>query len=212
MPFTVEAPKGSDLYFWSSPVGVQVIDRGNILEVISAPKGELRFGLKAIQIDWDAKKLVQKLGTVTVILGEGPAPPVPPIPPGPDPEPTPVDQFEKSLFETWRLNGGTSPTKAPRIKLMASIYLEASKLAQSDGIKTAYQLYQQGVLAAIEKEFKPKADSAAEFLPIRNAVGIELNSKLPTKVTEPLTPETRKQCEEQLARVARALAKLEVVK
>jgi hypothetical protein len=92
-PFTVDAPPGAALYFWTYPAGVQAVDKGERLEVVNAPKGMLTINLKAISVDFEKKTFITKFGTTTVAVGDV----VPPVPPKPDPpkpdppKPDPVD-------------------------------------------------------------------------------------------------------------------------
>ncbi len=96
-PFTIDAPPGSALYFWTYPAGVQALDRGDKLEVLSAPKGLMTVSLKIISVDFDKKSFLTKFGQTVVAIGDvtppdppkpdppKPDPPVPPIPPAPFP-------------------------------------------------------------------------------------------------------------------------------
>ena len=92
-PFTIAAPPGAGLYFWTIPPGVNAADRGDKLLVEAAPKGSLTISVKSINanLDKDGKFLgfLTKFGAVTFDVG-GVVPPVPPPdPPKPDPIPTP---------------------------------------------------------------------------------------------------------------------------
>ncbi len=93
-PFTVQAPVGGGLYFWSYPKEVAASDQGDSLEVSFAPKGSLTVSVKCITPDWNAKKFTTTFGKVTLLVGEVPPgptpPPVPPVPPDPvPPDPKP---------------------------------------------------------------------------------------------------------------------------
>lgn len=83
-PFTVSAPSGAALYFWSVPAAATWTDRNDSIEVLSAPRGEFTVNVKAVFVDWDKKKIVTQFGAVTVSVGDGPGPkppdPVPPVP------------------------------------------------------------------------------------------------------------------------------------
>ena len=91
-PFTIAAPPGAGLYFWTTPAGVNAADRGDKLLVEAAPKGSLTISVKSINanLDKDGKFLgfLTKFGAVTFDVG-GVVPPVPPTPP-PDPTPIPT--------------------------------------------------------------------------------------------------------------------------
>jgi hypothetical protein len=101
LPFSVQAPAGAGLYFWSYPAGIVATDKGDRLEVTAAAKGETTVGVKMITADLDKdgkfRGFLTKFGSVTFTVGDvpNPKPPEPkPDPPKPDPV---VDQFTKEL-------------------------------------------------------------------------------------------------------------------
>lgn len=87
-PVTVNAPTGAGLYFWSFPVGVVAADKGDVLEIATAPKGPITISVKAISADLDKdgkfKGFVTKFHSLTFTVGDIPAP-------GPGPGPAPPD-------------------------------------------------------------------------------------------------------------------------
>ena len=87
-PIEVGAPKNSGLYFWTYPSGVTAIDKGDTLEITSAPKGALTVSVKAISanLDKDGKFIgfLTTFGSKTFTVGDVPQPG-----PGPDPKPNP---------------------------------------------------------------------------------------------------------------------------
>lgn len=91
-PFTVTAPTGAGLYFWTYPAGVQAADKGDVLEVVNAPKGSITISVKSIsaKLDKDGKFIGfdTKFGSVSFAIGDVPTPPGPD--PKPDPKPDPV--------------------------------------------------------------------------------------------------------------------------
>lgn len=98
-PFTVTAPTGAGLYFWTYPAGVQAADKGDVLEVVNAPKGAITISVKSIsaKLDKDGKFIGfdTKFGSVSFAIGDVPLPPDPkppePKPPTPDPvKPAPI--------------------------------------------------------------------------------------------------------------------------
>ena len=94
-PFTVSAPAGAGLYFWTFPVGVVAIDKGDSLDIQSAGKGPLIISVKSITADVDKdgrfKGFLTKFGSVAFTIGDVPAPRPDPKPdPKPDPTPTPA--------------------------------------------------------------------------------------------------------------------------
>lgn len=88
LPFTISAPGGEAFYFWSYPAGVTAVDKGQVLEIVTAPKGELVVSVKALTVDWTAKKFLNDFGSIKVIIG-GVIPPTPPTPDPPKPDPNP---------------------------------------------------------------------------------------------------------------------------
>lgn len=91
LPFTVTAPPGAALYFWQYPANVQVLDKGDKLDVLGAPKGTLVIGVKTVVIDFDKKMFFTKFGSVTVQVGIAPVVVVDPKDPVVDPNnPAPI--------------------------------------------------------------------------------------------------------------------------
>lgn len=92
-PFTVTAPTGAGLYFWTYPAGVQAADKGDVLEVVNAPKGAITISVKSIsaKLDKDGKFIGfdTKFGSVSFAIGDVPTPPDPKPPNPPDPKPDP---------------------------------------------------------------------------------------------------------------------------
>jgi hypothetical protein len=93
-PFTVTAPTGAGLYFWTYPAGVQAADKGDVLEVTNGPKGAITISVKSIsaKLDKDGKFVGfdTKFGSVSFAIGDVPVPPDPKPPVPPDPKPDPV--------------------------------------------------------------------------------------------------------------------------
>jgi hypothetical protein len=95
-PFVVYAPAGAFDYRWTFPASVTAIDKGDKLEVTSAPRGDVTFSVIVKNVLWEEKRFTTDFGQITFSVGDvGPTPPVPPgptppgpIPPGPTP-PTP---------------------------------------------------------------------------------------------------------------------------
>jgi hypothetical protein len=92
-PFSVHAPAGKGLYFWTAP-GMAFEDRNDSISITSAPKGPATISVKAVgvRLDKDGRFLdfETKTYSVAVNIGDVPAPtPVPPPVPTPDPVPPP---------------------------------------------------------------------------------------------------------------------------
>jgi hypothetical protein len=87
-PFTLTAPEGHDLYFWTVPDGVTAKEVLNVLNVTKiAKKGNYTFKVlcytKTIDFDKKTSKVVKENLEATVAVGE--------IAPGPTPKPDPDD-------------------------------------------------------------------------------------------------------------------------
>lgn len=86
-PFTITAPDGAGLYFWTFPPGIQAADKGNVLEVLAGAKGPVTVSSKSIYPDLDKdgkfKGFVTKFASVSFSIGDSPGP----VPPGPTPAP-----------------------------------------------------------------------------------------------------------------------------
>lgn len=100
LPFDVLAPKDADGYWWTLPPGVVANDKGDTLEITSAPNGELVVKVKVQTITFDIdfekkttkKKTVFTFGSRTLNIGTITPPlppPIPPTPPTPPPVPPP---------------------------------------------------------------------------------------------------------------------------
>lgn len=105
-PFTVTAPAGAGLYFWTYPAGVQASDKGDVLEVTNAPKGAMTISVKSIsaKLDKDGKFIGfdTRFGSTSFAIGDVPIPPdpKPPIPPDPNkPAPIPLAGFRVLIIE-----------------------------------------------------------------------------------------------------------------
>ena len=96
-PFSLNVPKGEALYFWSFPPTVKAVDRGDSLEITSAPKGDLTISVKGVSAKLDNEGrfigFITKTGSLFFSVGEvkpGPGPEPDPDPdPKPDPDPPP---------------------------------------------------------------------------------------------------------------------------
>jgi hypothetical protein len=103
LPFTVTAPAGAGLYFWTYPPAVTAQDRGDSLVVTAAPRGELQVGVKMISADVDKdgkfKGFLTRFGQVTFVVGEVPGPGPPDPGPKPDPKPLPVAGLRVLIVE-----------------------------------------------------------------------------------------------------------------
>ncbi len=80
-------------YYWTYPAVVKAVDKGNVLQINSAPQGDYTINLKiqsAVVDDKGKIKYVTKFSDIVVSVGVPGPTPVPPIPPTPvPPEPVP---------------------------------------------------------------------------------------------------------------------------
>lgn len=150
-PFTVSAPEGNGLYFWSYPPTVTAADLGDRLEITAAPKGELTVSVKVVapKLDKEGRFLgfETKLGRVTFLVGDVPAP-VPPTPP------EPADPLFAKLKAAWALEAD----KAKRSDLANFYRLSANEA------KTNLTLKTWGDLHSLMEEFA-KAGGVAGRMP-----------------------------------------------
>ena len=93
-PFTINAPPGAGLYFWVAPSGFIFADRGDSLEITTAPKGAATISVKSILPDLDKdgkfKGFLTKFYSVSFSVGDTAPTPIPPIPVPVPPVPVPV--------------------------------------------------------------------------------------------------------------------------
>lgn len=103
-PFTIAAKPGAADYVWRVPAGVTFTETDDKIDVTAAPAGELVISVRTLTVDFDAKKVIRKTSTVTVLVGG--AAPKPPDPPKPDP---PVPPTGKLYFAIVRPDGPAAP-------------------------------------------------------------------------------------------------------
>lgn len=113
-PFAVVAPPDAGFYYWTFPAGVVAVDKGNTLEVSSAPRGDLTINVKVQSAVIDAGKIkyLTHFGALTFSVGEvpGPAPAPTPKPVDPDVKPNPP-QPVLSFRVIFVAESGKTPTK-----------------------------------------------------------------------------------------------------
>lgn len=91
-PVLVVAPTDIGFYRWTYPAAVKATDKGNVLQIDSAPKGDVTVNLKveSAVIDNGKIKYVTKFADIIFSVGvPEPTPPIPPDPKPPTPEPKP---------------------------------------------------------------------------------------------------------------------------
>lgn len=193
LPFQVEAPAGGLLYSWRFPVGVTAVERGNVLDVTAAPKGDLTISVQWAVIDWDAKKVDNKAASLAFAVGEvGPGP----VPPDPKP---PVDAFTQSLIDAYQIDA--TPDKQRIVAFFASLYRAAGTTDVNDQSLTKLgELYVR--LVAARKRTYP---DDGIILPIRKLIEAELNALITPTVDQPLDAQTRTKTAAAFNRIAAAL-------
>jgi len=91
-PAFIIAPPDIGFYYWTYPATVKATDKGNTLQIDSAPQGDVKVNLKvqsAVVVDGKIKYVTQ-FSDITFAVG-APTPPIPPTPVPPTPiPPTPV--------------------------------------------------------------------------------------------------------------------------
>lgn len=199
-PVTIHAPAGAGLYFWTVPLGVTSIDKGDALDITAAPKGPLTISVKAIsaKLDKDGKFLgfATTFGALTVDVGAviPPAPPpVPPVPPPPVP-PEPSDPFKKALFDAYQNDSGKD-----KLASLAGVF---RFMAGEAALPTKSKI-DELVMDMKAKRVKDVGDS----LPgVRAVIGNELAAALPA--VGYLNDATRQKCINTYNRIAAALEEL----
>jgi hypothetical protein len=168
-PFSVHAPPGGALYFWTVPPTVSGLDRGEKYDVASAPKGDLTIGVKIITVDFDKKTFVTTFGQITFSVGEPGPGPKPPDPVPPDPV-EPTDPLFAPLKAAW-LSEPASTRVADR-DAYAAIFREAA--GWIDAMK--YSL-----VIDYNREMTKKRDAAIDgrLALVRKVVNDELGVRLP---------------------------------
>jgi hypothetical protein len=163
-PFTVDATPGGDFYFWTCPAGVVAVDKGESLEITEAPKGDLTISIKVISADWENKKFITKVGSLTFSVGDvGLA--------QPQPMPTPLQASLQAAYNA-ELDAG----KVPRVAALADLLGAAVAVAKGSGTITT----PQGLLDYVHNAVDLHADIGKGAIPtVRAAVGVYLNSVLP---------------------------------
>lgn len=195
LPFTVEGPKGASWYVWLHPSAVKATDRGDSLEVTSAPKGELTVTLKAVTVDFKGQKVIPFTASVTVQVGDAPKPPPGPDPQPPDPEPDPADPFAKAVRAAYLAEASSS--KAMDAAALATVYRHGEAVAPTSA--TAGQLFK----AMAEKA--QQSGAAGKLPKVQAAIQAENLRILPTEMDAAIAVAERQLIAGHLGRVAAVL-------
>jgi len=178
LPFEVLAPPDADGYWWTVPAGVLINDRGDVIEVVSAPPGELLVKIKVQTITFDFNfetkpptvKRQTKFTFGQRVFNIGTIKP-------PDPPPTP-SALQKALQDAY--NADLDPAKSAKTPVLADLLAGVVPAAQSSGkIKTAKDLQ------TLVKSATDLAIGAGAIPSVRSAVGSYLVTVLGTNVSAP---------------------------
>ncbi len=146
LPFKLNAPTGGFLYIWEYPPTVQASRsaRGQVLEVISAPNGEITFRVEAAVIK--AGQGTTDEYSITLVIGSAVPPPKPP------PLPVPVvSPLQKSLQTAYTADA--DPDGAPKIAALSELLGSVVSVAQASKKMT------------IAKDFTTYVDNAINIHP-----------------------------------------------
>lgn len=150
-PVTVSAaPLANTRYNWTVPPGVYAVPRGALLEVRSAPKGELVIDLHQETFDFKAGTLTNRYGSLTLTVGDVPPGPGPKPPEPKPPEPKPVGKLGKALivYETADLSKMPRPQHAVLFSKTVRDYLSAKCVTEPDGKTRAWRIFDKDVDAS----------------------------------------------------------------
>lgn len=223
-PFTISAPPGAGLYFWTLPAGVSGTDKGDTYEIASAPSGQITISVKAIapNLDKDGRftGFKTEFGSVTFAMGGVPAPPVVPpvtppdippdvppivppppvIPPGP-----PLTQLESDVAAAYAKD--TDVGRDAFRKQYAALFRQGIPYANDPSIATSGGLYAK--LAGAETVLDKTGDLPKKCLPNTKAVvRAELRRTLELNPLVQFTQVSRDNSAATLLRIAVALEKL----
>lgn len=187
LPLTLSAQQGAVLYLWKYPLTVVAAEEGHALTIITAPAGSVTVTVKAIYVDFDAKKVVTRSGTITFSVGQAPAPDPGPTPPSP--APIPVAGFRVLIIHE---SAKTLPIAQNSIVYGKTVrdYLEAKCVVGTDGKTKEYRIYDKDVDASADSAIWQKAMSRPRtqvpWLIVSNGTsGYE--GPLPASVAETMT-------------------------
>ena len=191
-PVTVSVPPDKYLVScrWQYPrKTVEANDNDTSLEIVSAPKGELRISVTAkyVELDKDGKfqGLANKVGSIAFSVGT-PTPPDPPLP---------TDAFSKAVLDAYVADG----KPVAQVAQLAALYRQSATTVNNLSNKTA-----KDVLDTMHKAAVSLVGDATTVLPkTRRVIADELNKTLANMTT--LTPDNRSTITAAFVRVQVAL-------
>lgn len=180
-PFTLSAPAGADLYFWQYPPGIEATDKGDTLEVKTAPNGEVTFSVKTITVDWAGKKLNTKFGSRTVTLGgvnPGPGPG-----PGPGPNPPPATDLSAAVKAAY--SADPDPNKSKYVTPLSRSFTQLA--GQVNSFNTWSTLWSAWSKIKLDNGL-PAGSLSTESWTIWNDMAVRWPDSKDANSTAPLTP------------------------
>jgi hypothetical protein len=137
---------------------------------------------------------------VVTVEGDVPVPPTPPTPPGPGPDPIPVDVLLQNLVKAYQAD--TTADKATKLQALVTLWKSAAKNTVNDAdIKTTGKL-----LEVLHNSAQQLLGN--DLMGLREAIRVDLDSKLPKTATAALDDATRKAIAVHFQNVADALGKV----
>jgi hypothetical protein len=211
LPLNIVIQPGIGFYRWSYPITAKCNEKGNVLEILSAPQGNLTVKLaveSAVGKYNDNTKLVDityvTKNTEFMFFIGGVTPIPPPIPPGPvppipiPPTPVPVDPLVATIQAAYTAD--LDPNKAANTASLAGLYhVAADPTAFDPTVKTVGDLYTRLKVASTNLKLTNAITT------VRGQIAVELNKMLPTDPNAALTDAIRKTASETFKRIEYAL-------
>lgn len=197
LPFEVHCGDGkADDYVWTYPASWKAAEEGPVLKVTHAPEGNAAVRVRTLKVDFEGKKVVREVHTLSLSVGKI-TPPDPGPGPGPDPGPAPDPALTQLLQAAYLADtGADKPAHKGRL---AALWRQAAALAKQPSVPT---------MAAWLKQVR---DASATLLPgdalpsTRRAAADYLNGKLPRTPDAALTDPVRALMAAEANKLAAAL-------
>lgn len=194
-PLVIQAPAGAGLYHWVYPPSCKVIEKRDVLEVASAPRGPCEISCKVVTAKVVDGNVVFAETVVSVAFHVG----------GFEP-PVPTEPLAKELHGLFVTDAGSD--KAANVVKLAAVYRSAATIAnQKTG--EAYLVATASQLADAVRATS-KASLPADVLPAvrRRCNEVVGESLADVDPDEPLTIEARAKAAGLYGRIAGALEQL----
>ncbi len=197
-PVLIVAPVDIGFYRWSYPTAVKATDKGNVLQIDAAPKGDVTINLKveSAVIDGGKVKYVTQFADIMFSVGDvAPTPPEPVVPPTPIIPPT--DPLVATLQAAYATD--PDPNKVANTASLAGLYHVAAEVAYDGTVVKVGDLYTRMKVASASLKLTNAVVS------VRKAISVELDRVLPTDPNVALTDPLRKTFSDNFKRVENAL-------